>query len=236
MWEREEVQEVPRLLAGRGALLAGASALVLSIAAVAEGAETPVSAFKCPAPAGAVLQSSASTPSAQPPLPGRAVVCVGALSINAASVAHWFLVAKREEAHGHSQQLTAAAERGEAVTFLIEANWVKSEATALEVFVTPVDVKRHFDRIRGQQFPKRREFDAFLRSSGQTVGDLLFRVEQHLLMAGIERHIFAAYHTASGRERALRAFAKGFRARWKTQTTCMPEFKVDACGHLQATL
>jgi foldase protein PrsA len=80
----------------------------------------------------------------------------------------------------------------EVLSFLLSSQWVLSEAASLGVSVSDKEVKKHFEQIKSQQFPKAAEFQKFLASSGQTVSDLLLRVKLNLLSAKIQEKIVKA--------------------------------------------
>ena len=50
----------------------------------------------------------------------------------------------------------------EVLGFLISSNWVLGEAKSLGVKVTDKEVKKQFEKIKNQQFPKAAEFEKFL--------------------------------------------------------------------------
>jgi hypothetical protein len=246
VWEWEEVQEVPRDVGGcperrsgyggrlaRGllgtCLLAVLVPCVLSVSAVA-------STQTCP-PSQPTLPTS-SLSAAELVSPERTVVCVGVLAIEQSSYSHWLVVAEHSLGPGRrpSGKQLAASLRNEVLGFLISADWVRGEASARNIEVSKLEVTRRFDRIRGQQFPKRREFSRFLLRSGQTVGDLLFRVEQDLLSARIEQAVVAGQHNAAARRQAFASFVKSFRVKWSAQTYCVPEYTEVDCGHVQSVL
>jgi foldase protein PrsA len=77
----------------------------------------------------------------------------------------------------------------EVLGFLISAEWVIGEAGRLGVKTTDKEVKKQFEQIKAQQFPKAAEFEKFLASSGQTVSDLLLRVKLNVLSAKIQTKI-----------------------------------------------
>lgn len=104
--------------------------------------------------------------------------------------------------------------------FLISSDWLIGEAQNLNIHVSDVEVRRRFDHIRREQFPKRGEFKAFLRSSGQTVPDLLFRVRVDLLSARLQQRVVAGE----------------FASKWRAQTYCSPAYTVSDCGHVEAEL
>jgi foldase protein PrsA len=77
----------------------------------------------------------------------------------------------------------------EVLGFLISASWVEGEAAALGVKASDKEVKKRFQQIREQQFPKPGEFEKFIANSGQTVSDLLLRVKGNLLAQKIQQKI-----------------------------------------------
>jgi foldase protein PrsA len=73
--------------------------------------------------------------------------------------------------------------------FLISSSWVIGEAKDQGVKVTDKEVKKQFEQIKNQQFPKAAEFQKFLQTSGQTISDLLLRVKLNLLSSKIQQKI-----------------------------------------------
>ncbi len=63
------------------------------------------------------------------------------------------------------------------------------EGDSLGVKVSDKEVKKQFETIKSQQFPKAAEFEKFLATSGQTVSDLLLRVKLNLLSTKIQQKI-----------------------------------------------
>ena len=85
------------------------------------------------------------------------------------------------------QQYTSLKQ--EVLGFLISSEWVIGEASHLGVHVSDAEVKKEFEKIKTQQFPKAAEFEKFLATSGQTVSDLLLRVKLNLLSSKIQQKI-----------------------------------------------
>jgi foldase protein PrsA len=73
--------------------------------------------------------------------------------------------------------------------FLISSQWVIGEANSLGVKVSDKEVKKQFESIKAQQFPKPAEFEKFLATSGQSISDLLLRVKLNLLSTKIQQKI-----------------------------------------------
>jgi parvulin-like peptidyl-prolyl isomerase len=96
------------------------------------------------------------------------------------------------------QQYTALKQ--EVLGFLISSSWVLGEAESMGVKVSDAEVKKEFQKIKGQQFPQAAEFKKFLQSSGQTVSDLLLRVKLNLLSSKIQKKVAKEKHTPSEAE------------------------------------
>ena len=77
----------------------------------------------------------------------------------------------------------------EVLGFLISSNWVIKEGESLGVKVSDSEVKKQFNKIKTEQFPKAAEFEKFLASSGQSVSDLLLRVKLNMLSQKIQQKI-----------------------------------------------
>jgi foldase protein PrsA len=73
--------------------------------------------------------------------------------------------------------------------FLISSSWVIGEAEDQGVKATDKEVKKQFEQIKNQQFPKAAEFQKFLQTSGQTISDLLLRVKLNLLSSKIQQKV-----------------------------------------------
>jgi foldase protein PrsA len=85
------------------------------------------------------------------------------------------------------QQYTAYKQ--EVLDFLISSQWVMSEASEQGVHVSESEVKKQFDTLRSQQFPKEAAFKEFLAKTGETEADLLMRVKLQLLARKIQEKI-----------------------------------------------
>jgi hypothetical protein len=212
--------------------------LALSTGVAASGAE--VSASACPPAAtsstGTTVPPAAAAVGSTEPTAEQTLVCVGAQAITGATFSQWLTVAKDGIGpSGKGHHVPSASElRTEVLGFLISSDWVLGEAKDLSVSVSAAKVKKEFEHIRKAQFPKRGEFEAFLRDSGQTIADLLLRVELSLLSARIQKQVVAGHHSAVSKRHALSQFVKTFKAKWQAQTYCAAEYDVADCGHVQA--
>ncbi len=71
--------------------------------------------------------------------------------------------------------------RDQVLQFLITAQWVSNEAEEQDVKITDKEVDKAFQTTKKQNFPKEKDFQNFLKSSGMTLKDLLFRVRLNTL-------------------------------------------------------
>jgi foldase protein PrsA len=85
------------------------------------------------------------------------------------------------------QQYTALKQQ--VLGYLISANWVIGEASDQGVKVSDNEVKKQFNQIKSQQFPKEANFQKFLASTGYTVSDVLLRVKLDLLSQKIQAKV-----------------------------------------------
>jgi foldase protein PrsA len=88
----------------------------------------------------------------------------------------------------------------EVLGFLISSAWVLGEAESQGVKVSDAEVKKEFEKIKNEQFPKAAEFQKFLASSGQTVSDLLLRVKLNMLSSKIQQKVSKSKGTVTQAE------------------------------------
>lgn len=92
------------------------------------------------------------------------------------------------------QQYTSLKQ--EVLGFLISADWVLGEAEEQGVKVSNGEVTKQFNTIKNQQYPKEANFQKFLKTTGETVSDLLLRVKLNLLSSKIQQKV----STGSGKK------------------------------------
>ncbi len=85
------------------------------------------------------------------------------------------------------QQYTAYKQ--EVLNFLISSQWVVSEASEQGVSVSEEEVKKQFQTLKSQQFPKESAYKEFLARTGETEADLLMRVKLQLLARKIQEKV-----------------------------------------------
>src|SRR3954447_7685972 len=67
--------------------------------------------------------------------------------------------------------------RDQVMQFLISADWIQKEAADQGVKVTDAEVQKQFAQTKKQSFPKEKDYAKFLKQSGMTQEDVLFRVK-----------------------------------------------------------
>jgi foldase protein PrsA len=77
----------------------------------------------------------------------------------------------------------------EVMQFLIQAEWVQQEAEAQGVKVTDKEIKRSFEDQKKQAFPTDKAYQQFLKSSGMTEADILFRVKLDQLQKDLTQKV-----------------------------------------------
>jgi hypothetical protein len=220
--------------------------LCAALAPAASRAQSARSGEVCPAPASS--STGVSVPVAGAPATGATyaapeeiVACVGPHAITGAIFDHWIAVARgaartRTRSRVNQPAPTPQEALQEVMGFLISTGWVLAEAHALDLHVSEAKVRHTFARLAREQFPKRRGLRAFLRSSGETIADLVYRVKLTLLSTKIQKHAIAGQHGAAAQQQALDGFVKEFHARWLAQTYCAQSFAIADCGHVEATV
>jgi hypothetical protein len=209
-----------------------ASSATLAGAQAGTPACPPAASTGAVAPSGAAPTLGSATPSSE-----QVLACVGAEAITGATYLNWAAVARdAPDAHkGHKHARITNAEVAEQVMgFLVSSDWVIGEARERGIVIAEATVRRQFDRIRDQQFRHHGEFRKFLRSSGETVANLLFRVRLDLLSAQIQKQVLAGHRGARTQQRVLSNFVGEFKSRWTAQTYCEPAYAIADCGHVQS--
>jgi foldase protein PrsA len=75
--------------------------------------------------------------------------------------------------------------RDQVMQFLVSAQWIQGEAKDQSVSVSDSDVQKKFAQTKKQSFPKDADYQKFLKQSGMTQADILFRVKLDALSSKI---------------------------------------------------
>jgi foldase protein PrsA len=66
--------------------------------------------------------------------------------------------------------------------FLIKSYWYQADAAKLHVSVSQAEVNQQFQQAKKQSFPSDAQFQTFLKQTGQTLQDILYRVRINALV------------------------------------------------------
>jgi foldase protein PrsA len=77
----------------------------------------------------------------------------------------------------------------ETMLFLIQAEWVEQEAAEQGVEVSDASVKKSFEDQKKQAFPTDKAYQEFLKTSGMSESDILFRVKLNELQTKLTQKI-----------------------------------------------
>ncbi len=94
-----------------------------------------------------------------------------------------------------AQQYTALKQQ--VLQFLISADWILGEAKNQNISVTDKQVQAEFAKQKKQSYPKEADFQKFLKTSGMSQEDLLFRVKVDLLSQKIRTKVTAGKNSAT---------------------------------------
>jgi foldase protein PrsA len=172
-------------------------------------------------------------------VPPRTVATVDGTRIGRSTFDHWLRAAARGE-RPRSPVPRPGTRRwrvlsAQVMEFLIGGRWIALEARERGIRVSRRMVRRTFERQRRESFPSEREYRRWLRSSGQTERDLLFRVRLDMLSDRVRRHALRGIEDPEEQQRRLEEFVADFRAKWRARTECAPRFLVPECGNAPAT-
>src|SRR5215217_3342181 len=90
--------------------------------------------------------------------------------------------------------------RQQVMQFLISAEWIQQEADARGIKAEDKEVRKEFEDQKKQSFPKDKDYQEFLKTSGQTESDLLFRVKLDVLSNQVRQKIVQGKDKVSDQE------------------------------------
>ena len=84
--------------------------------------------------------------------------------------------------------------------FLISSEWIQGEAADQGVKVDQAEVDKQFETTKKQSFPKPKDFDNFLKTSGMTLEDIKFRVKLDALSNALRKKVTEGKDKVSDQE------------------------------------
>jgi hypothetical protein len=155
------------------------------------------------------------------------VACIrraGAISVE--MFRHWNSVAVRDEPRDAPKVVAQTT-----LSFLISGFWTTGEARERGIRVSDREVRRRFTQQKRANFRSEEAFRKFLADTGETVGDLEYRVRLDMLNERIVRDVTARVAPRL-RANRLGAFARQFHAKWSRRTFCIASLTTPECAHV----
>jgi len=106
---------------------------------------------------------------------------------------------KKQPVQGQSKQTDASLKKQckseyttlkrQVMQFLIQAQWVQQEADKQNITVTEKDVRKSFEQQKKQAFPTEKAYQQFIKTSGMSEADILFRVKLSQLQEKLTKKV-----------------------------------------------
>jgi hypothetical protein len=114
---------------------------------------------------------------------------------------------------------------GQVMDFLIKARWYEAQADQEHIVITEAQVLAAFRAAKREQFPTGKAWEQYLKGTGQSVGDIIFRFRINLTYEALlkEEH---------GSQSALDAKVQ---AAWRSSTECAPYYVMYDCANSTQT-
>jgi hypothetical protein len=123
-------------------------------------------------------------------------------------------------------------QKGQVLNLLITSAWIQGQAKAMGISASDKEVQTQFEKTKTQAFGTGAKgaaaYQKFLKQSGETKDDILFRVKIDALSTKIRDK---AIKGLSGKKQQaeLQKFIKSFQADWKARTECAMVYIIDLC-------
>lgn len=125
-----------------------------------------------------------------------------------------------------AQQYTALREQ--VLSSLISAEWLIGEGEARGLKALPSEILKRSERLRKSDFANNKAFQRYLKYTGETWADRLFRSKIKVYSEKIE-HELTNPHNPQATARALGAFSNQLVKRWPPKTSCRPHYIIPDC-------
>ncbi len=121
--------------------------------------------------------------------------------------------------------------RARVLTFLITGSWLRQQAAAAHVAVTPGDIERRLAEERKREGPAM--YRRLIAASHQTAADFDFAIETRVLSERLEER-FVAQHKSWPEQRQITGFNRSITSRWIPATYCEVGYVVKDCRDYKA--
>jgi foldase protein PrsA len=107
--------------------------------------------------------------------------------------------------------------RDQVMSFLVSSQWIEQEAADRKISLTDAQVQKDFDKTRKQSFPKDADYQKFLKTSGMTQDDIIFRVKLDSLSNKLREAVVKGKDTATPAQ--IQAYYDKNKSRFATPET-----------------
>jgi hypothetical protein len=116
------------------------------------------------------------------------------------------------------------------LNFLITGYWVRGEAAAEGISVSPAEVRQRFEQERRANYPTADSFRRFQETSRQTPADLMFAVVTQLLSTRMLERYERAHGRSPSASSGVEELNRRIRSGWTKMTDCLPGYVVRDCS------
>jgi hypothetical protein len=117
--------------------------------------------------------------------------------------------------------------------FLITGYWLRQEAQAHHLSLTPAAVRSKFEEERRAHYPSTADFRHLQETSGQTIPDLEFAVETEMLSTRLLQAFAKRAHMQVSNPKTVAALNRQIVATWTPRTECRAGYVVRDCKEYQ---
>jgi hypothetical protein len=116
------------------------------------------------------------------------------------------------------------------LNFLITGYWLRGEAVAEGIAVSPAEVRRRFEQERRANYPTPESFHRFQEASRQTPADLMFAVATQLLSTKLLERYERAHGRSPSASSGIEELNRRIKSSWTKLTKCLPGYVVRDCS------
>jgi foldase protein PrsA len=122
------------------------------------------------------------------------------------------------------------------VRLLLDHTWVRLEAERRGLTVSTGAVLTRVRKEKARSFPRERDYERFLASSGHSLETIKAVVRSDLRLERVQADVTRRAKTERGKARLFERFTDRYHARWERRTVCGQGFAIDpGCGSVVPT-
>jgi len=158
-------------------------------------------------------------------IPLGSIANVGDTEITRGEYENWLTILKKQDGSADKPE---SALREQTMEFVISAEWLRQEADERDITVSEREIRTSFEQQKKQSFPTEAEYRKFLRTSGMTERDVLYRASLDLITNKIQKDVQSG---AEDKKKALDEYVRDFHRRYRAITWCAEDYRMDKCAN-----